>query len=272
MFCKFCGKQIDRKTMQCVGCGKPVGPLEGGVGFWDLVGEKPSKEVHPEPPVSSERMDKHIERIISAQKHLDKRIAILSTLMAGVLICSIMLNVILIIFALGMRKDHEYLTNYLQSRFEQENVHTEPQNIETTLPETEPPEVTAQEATDAGVEVINSEQAAASIIITKQPKDVPVSEKVEAGATLFTLKAEGENLTFQWQKFDAKTESWGNVNTNLFDLECNEDSSETTLFLKTRTPEIYGKFRCVIANDTTGAWVESTVAKIYDPDVQGVAQ
>ena len=41
MFCKFCGKQIDAGTMRCKACGRPVGPLEGGNGFWDLAGEEP---------------------------------------------------------------------------------------------------------------------------------------------------------------------------------------------------------------------------------------
>lgn len=41
MFCKFCGKQIDTGTMRCRACGRPVGPLEGGNGFWDLTGEQP---------------------------------------------------------------------------------------------------------------------------------------------------------------------------------------------------------------------------------------
>lgn len=41
MFCKYCGKQIDPGTMRCRSCGRPVGPLEGGNGFWDLTGETP---------------------------------------------------------------------------------------------------------------------------------------------------------------------------------------------------------------------------------------
>ena len=46
MFCKYCGKPIDEGTMRCRICGRPVGPLEGGNGFWDLTGEK--KEAAPE--------------------------------------------------------------------------------------------------------------------------------------------------------------------------------------------------------------------------------
>ena len=47
MFCKYCGKPIDEGTMRCRICGRPVGPLEGGVGFWDLK-EKLPEETAPE--------------------------------------------------------------------------------------------------------------------------------------------------------------------------------------------------------------------------------
>lgn len=43
MFCKYCGKPIDETTMRCRICGRPVGTLEGGNGFWDLTGEKPAQ-------------------------------------------------------------------------------------------------------------------------------------------------------------------------------------------------------------------------------------
>lgn len=48
MFCKYCGKPIDEGTMRCRICGRPVGPLEGGVGFWDLKEKLPEEETAPE--------------------------------------------------------------------------------------------------------------------------------------------------------------------------------------------------------------------------------
>ena len=53
MFCKYCGKPIDEGTMRCRICGRPVGPLEGGEGFWDLkekLPEEPAPEQAPEKP------------------------------------------------------------------------------------------------------------------------------------------------------------------------------------------------------------------------------
>ena len=37
MYCKYCGKAVDLTTMRCVSCGREVGPLSGGTGFWDLL-------------------------------------------------------------------------------------------------------------------------------------------------------------------------------------------------------------------------------------------
>lgn len=48
MFCKYCGKAIDEGTMRCRICGRPVGPLEGGNGFWDLKGERRSEAPAPQ--------------------------------------------------------------------------------------------------------------------------------------------------------------------------------------------------------------------------------
>ncbi len=45
MYCKYCGKPIDEGTMRCRICGRPVGPLEGGNGFWDLAeGKSPAAQ------------------------------------------------------------------------------------------------------------------------------------------------------------------------------------------------------------------------------------
>ncbi len=54
MFCKYCGKPIDEGTMRCRICGRPVGPLEGGNGFWDLKTEKKT-EAPAEPEKEKER-------------------------------------------------------------------------------------------------------------------------------------------------------------------------------------------------------------------------
>ena len=71
MFCKYCGKPIDEGTMRCRICGRPVGPLEGGNGFWDLTDEK--KEAVPESEPAPARTDPAVtEELKSLREEVDK--------------------------------------------------------------------------------------------------------------------------------------------------------------------------------------------------------
>lgn len=36
MYCKFCGKPLERPGKRCKHCGRDAIPLEGGIGFWDI--------------------------------------------------------------------------------------------------------------------------------------------------------------------------------------------------------------------------------------------
>lgn len=83
MFCKFCGRQIDRNTMQCVNCKKKVSSLEGGVGFWDLADGNQPREVHHEMPMVHVKMEKNIEQLINRQEFLGKKITALYAAVAG---------------------------------------------------------------------------------------------------------------------------------------------------------------------------------------------
>ena len=58
MFCKYCGKGIDPNTMRCRSCGRPVGPLAGGTGFWDLSGGTPAGD-----PIADETAAGQLEEL-----------------------------------------------------------------------------------------------------------------------------------------------------------------------------------------------------------------
>jgi len=71
MFCKYCGKPIDEGTMRCRICGRPVGPLEGGNGFWDLTEEKKEAEAEGTPtPVQTDPAV--TEELKSLREEVDK--------------------------------------------------------------------------------------------------------------------------------------------------------------------------------------------------------
>ena len=69
MYCKYCGKPIDEGTMRCRICGRPVGPLEGGNGFWDLVEGKNSS-----PEVQASRNDAALKKLETEVDQLRKKL------------------------------------------------------------------------------------------------------------------------------------------------------------------------------------------------------
>lgn len=71
MFCKYCGKPIDEGTMRCRICGRPVGPLEGGNGFWDLTGEK-KEEAEESAPAPVQTDPAVTEELKSLREEVDK--------------------------------------------------------------------------------------------------------------------------------------------------------------------------------------------------------
>lgn len=70
MFCKYCGKAIDEGTMRCRICGRPVGPLEGGNGFWDLAGEKKAETEGSADPEALQALREEVEQLRAEQKQL----------------------------------------------------------------------------------------------------------------------------------------------------------------------------------------------------------
>ena len=72
MFCKYCGKPIDESTMRCRVCGRPVGPLEGGNGFWDLA-EKQPEPAQPQAAVDETVIQELRDQIKTLQERQEKR-------------------------------------------------------------------------------------------------------------------------------------------------------------------------------------------------------
>ncbi len=70
MYCKFCGNPIDRNTMACVSCGKPVGPLSGGNSFKNVFLGEQSEHPAQETP---ERNDQQIAQMASDIQFLKKK-------------------------------------------------------------------------------------------------------------------------------------------------------------------------------------------------------
>lgn len=115
MYCKFCGERIDRETMQCVSCGKPAGSLEGGVGFWDLAGEKPPRKPSPEPGANCEKAEKRIRLIALQQNKLRKKITALSVFITIAFVCAVILGAFLTGMVHRLNEDYIDLQGSVQA-------------------------------------------------------------------------------------------------------------------------------------------------------------
>lgn len=282
MYCKFCGKQIDRKTMRCVNCGEPVGSFEGGVGFWDLAGERMARENYREPSANDRKIEKDIEQIMSRQDRQDKKISILFFIVIGTLAISLAFNIVLIGITRNLGKDYENLVRNYQDQFEQENTECVLNDVWDTLPEdetfdgneqnptnentgdtlpgnkldgenqqdthTESLDSTLPETeTSGGSEDNSADGQTEPILITKQPTDETVTKEA-VGKDIFRLEAEGEELQFRWQKYDGPPDTWIDIDENLLVEVPLDNFKGTTLQLKLWSELIYGKYRCVITD------------------------
>lgn len=95
MYCKKCGKPIDRETMCCSGCGESAAPLSGGVGFWDLAGEKREAPVVCPTPPADKTLEKKLDRLLHEQKKTRKRLTILLAVTIGLCLCLLIAVILL---------------------------------------------------------------------------------------------------------------------------------------------------------------------------------
>ena len=225
MFCKFCGQQIDRETMQCIGCGKTVGPLEGGVGFWDLAERGAPKTDTRDPQWNSGRLEKNMERIFAHQKYLDKKFAIVSGALIGMLALSLILNFGLIGITVSTRKDYKDIRSYLQELI--------------------------VEGESAGE--ITKDGAEKELEITYQPSEEEIDENTPSDTLLFTVTAVGEDLEFCWQRYVEGSDEPIPITADDMYLHVeetpNEDGSVTShLRMKEFSEEILGEYVCAITD------------------------
>lgn len=253
MFCKFCGETIDRRTMKCSACGKSAAPLAGGVGFWDLAGQ-PS----PAAPVvnageTHEPYGQNAEISASHQntkRPAPKRVPILS-------VVAVVLSLILLVMNIMMRGDIRALERKYEELAGGSNW------VGEILDEIEPPtdnsttEELPPKATGAPTEVpptttkpVEENQK----WIREQPEDRVLSaEESESGKSikLFELKVDGKDLEFRWEKYDAETDSWIEVDEKRYEEEDKNlmGGEMSMLILEEWSEDVYGKYRCVIYDE-----------------------
>ena len=158
MFCKFCGGKIDRQIMACADCGKAVGSLEGGVGFWDLAGKGETGSL----VVNNENKERNNDVILEKLEYLETKkppVPVITMILLG--IC-LLVNLAFIGIVLNLNKTVEYLRTDIQIMKAEDNredvlsetgpviLETEPEDTETTSIELEefPIQITKQPTGD----------------------------------------------------------------------------------------------------------------------------
>lgn len=173
MYCKKCGKPIDRETMCCSGCGESAAPLSGGVGFWDLAGEKREAPVVRPTPPTDKTLEKKLDRLLHEQKKTRKRLTILLAVTIGLCLC-LLIAVILLQLLPGAPAESPETTAVSTT---EEAATTAAASEETTAAETEAP---SEETTADETEATPAETAPEGETKTAPTDDVPEEETGES--------------------------------------------------------------------------------------------
>lgn len=280
MFCKHCGDHI--KNGYCIRCGKPIGPgpMEGGIGFWDLAGKGSGGKTPPdvidtgrlEDLISegTERLDRGVSHIYRRQTQIHKQQTVLLTVIAVLLGIGLVLNAFLFAAVCDIRDAiPETSTEESTMPTETEAATEYDAIVEPTIPtDTAMPTEEAKE--DPTTEIVQKE-----IIITDIPLDVPLTGTKTGREILFTIKAIGNTLTFEWQKQTLSGE-WIPVDDSFLEVETifmdMENEWKSTLYQKEFDDSLYGTYKCVIKDLDTGSKDESKEVKVWCPDGQEVEE
>ena len=263
MFCKHCGDRIDKKG-NCVSCGKPAGPLEGGVGFWDLAVKGSGGGILP--PATNIVNVEHLisegtDRLDRGMNHIYRRQAQTSKLQTA------LLAVIAVLLTVGIALDICLLETVRDIRDAAQGTVMEEsmQPTETAVPvetgaETEAtvPVESVEREGETLTEPLpaDGESISKDIVIEKDPTPETVDQNSE-GKLLFVTKVHtnGHELQFKWQKKDESDGQWKSIDeAGLEEYLYQEDDKENTtegiysskLHLTKYGEDILGEYRCEI--------------------------
>lgn len=274
MFCKFCGETIDRRTMKCASCGKSVGPLAGGVGFWDLAGQPAPAAPVVNPGEMEQLQGRNPVNHKNGKQPAAKKLPILS-------LVAILLALVLLVIIIMMRGDiraleqkfgeleqenGELVRKYEELEQKYEEVSGERSWFEQLLDdamgkndeETDPQD--EKEVHKDSADPIAPGNEGYPDWIIKQPKEEKLTmEQIDSGAsvTLFTLDVAKENLTFYWEKYDTEAKEWLKVDENHYKVDQKPipDGVSAILMLKVCSEEACGKYHCRIVDENGNVYL-----------------
>lgn len=272
MYCKFCGSPVERKTMRCTSCGKPVGSLTGGNSFKELLLHESTGETVQK---VTQRESKIAETYDCRENLAAKKLG------AGVLlplICSLLclVSLIVLISVSGSSRRTYDMVRTLDNQL-----------IETNK--------TIQKIADMvnGPQEQNEERAQEPQVtpvpqmmprITKQPTSEDEAPAKETG-NAFVCKAMGEKLEFSWKKYSEEKQKWIAITEDdkRFEVKTEQIGSseyeyKSTLKVIDAGETHEGQYRCDV-KDSRGNTCESDVvtftvkkAETNNPPIPGPTQ
>lgn len=168
MFCKYCGSRLDPADTVCPGCGKAV-RREGGNGFWDIAGE-PGRFSPGEPGPGREGPKKDGSR---------RGYLVLGA--AACLLCGVLL-------LLGQHFRERTVQAY-ETRLAEQSA-----RYEEEISQLE------EDLSDLESQLRERLEGSDPVRITVSPADAACPAGQQDGECVFRLQAEGEAVSFQWEK------------------------------------------------------------------------
>lgn len=278
MFCKYCGRKIDRKTMTCTSCGRPVGPLEGGVGFWDLAGERP-KEAPQEKVIEIPR------RIIEENTTPNGREAsepekrkILSPVLLGAGLCVLCLIISFVLIGRVNRLQNEIdelrgMTLELSARVNDQTysadidlpTQTEGGRTDVNTPiETKIPNESTSFPEDTA-DIPGETEYHPEFRMLKEPESdmLKANQAINPSnpVLLFTLKAEGGNYFVHWYKTDDLEKDWEPLDEEIYYVKTyfRDGIMESEVKLLKMDPGVFCEYRYEIQDEAGNILYEGTV-------------
>ena len=259
MYCKYCGNPVDRKTMKCTACGKPVGSLSGGNSFKELLkGKTNSTETQT---IQTGKSDPQIASIAVDIRDLKKKAYEKSINYAAFIsaLCALLCVILLIsLFALSAKNRNSIEKVFGSIEALAETTEHKFDEITTSL-----------NSESEGIEV-SANPDAINLSITKNPESV---DNVTPGRTniAFSCRASGDELRFTWLKYSANKNAWLTIDQDNANFEIISAASESSLKVINASSGHEGTYICLVEDRAGHVLYSSPVQFSLALDVNGNA-
>ena len=302
MTCKFCGSTIDDNLVECPYCGHKTGvvpPADPAEEMTEQFAAKDGREDKVEKNAGSKKgasgalgsikaafnrnfpkNNKGNSKTAGSQSRSSsgKTPAALNAIRAngngliaiGLVAC-LLLCLISIFSVAGMKKDLDSMNQNMLSLFYQ--IQNSTDQLQTKV-----------EQLEAAIGTVNTTitdtQNSRYITITKEPSSVSTylgrggSDDSTQNVPIFTVYAQGIELSFTWQKYNESTKNWEDLtwdsesNNTTYGLHVYTDAPKgyTELAAHGVTQAAYGTYRCQIADSYGVKHTESVILSQRQPD------